>query len=96
MADNPIMEKNNLAALEKERPEQRKVDVDLEAPADFTSPDALYEELVRSIRRYHPSDDITMIEKAYHIADDAHKDQRRKSGEPYICLLYTSDAADEL
>jgi len=84
MADNPIMEKNNLAALEKERPEQRKVDVDLEAPADFTSPDVLYEELVRSIRRYHPSDDITMIEKAYHIADDAHKDQRRKSGEPYI------------
>jgi len=35
MADNPIMEKNNLAALEKERPEQRKVDVDLEAPADY-------------------------------------------------------------
>jgi len=84
MADNPMMEKNNLAALEKERPEKRKVDVDLEAPADFTSPDVLYEELVRSIRRYHPSDDITMIEKAYHIADNAHKDQRRKSGEPYI------------
>ena len=84
MADNPKMEKNNIEALEKERPEKRKVDIDLEAPADFTSPDALYEELVHSIRRYHPSDDISMIEKAYHIADEAHKDQRRKSGEPYI------------
>ncbi len=84
MADSPIMEKNNLAALENECPEKRKVDVDLEAPADFTSPDVLYEELVHSIRRYHPSDDITMIEKAYRIADEAHKDQRRKSGEPYI------------
>lgn len=37
MADSPIMEKNNLAALENECPEKRKVDVDLEAPADFTS-----------------------------------------------------------
>ena len=25
-----------------------------------------------------------MIEKAYQLADNAHKDQRRKSGEPYI------------
>ena len=25
-----------------------------------------------------------MIEKAYQLADNAHKDQKRKSGEPYI------------
>ena len=56
----------------------------LEAPADFTSPDVLYDELIAAIRRYHPSDDISMVEKAYKIARDAHKDQRRKSGEPYI------------
>ncbi len=56
----------------------------LEAPASFTSPEELYQELIDTIRRYHPSDDITQVEKAYLIARDAHKDQKRKSGEPYI------------
>lgn len=50
----------------------------------FTSPDILYRDLVASIRKYHPSDDLSMIEKAYQLADNAHKDQKRKSGEPYI------------
>lgn len=57
---------------------------ELEAPADFTSPQTLYGDLIRSIRKYHPSDDICMIEKAYHFAENAHKGQVRKSGEPYI------------
>lgn len=34
--------------------------------------------------KYHPSDDISMIEKAYKVASEAHKNQFRKSGEPYI------------
>ena len=54
------------------------------APADFTAPDILYKELIDKIRSYHPSADITLVEKAYHLADNAHKDQLRKSGEPYI------------
>ena len=53
-------------------------------PADFTDPEILYQELIRIIRAYHPSADLSMIEKAYKIARDAHKDQKRKSGEPYI------------
>ena len=53
-------------------------------PADFTEPEILYKELIDKIRSYHPSADISMVEKAYQIADNAHKDQRRKSGEPYI------------
>ncbi len=53
-------------------------------PQDFTEPEELYQKLIQMIRRYHPSDDISMIEKAYHIADHAHKGQLRKSGEPYI------------
>lgn len=61
-----------------------RLDVELEAPASFTSPDILYQDLIDSIRKYHPSDDITMVEKAYRVAADAHKDQKRKSGEPYI------------
>ena len=48
-------------------------------PEDFTEPSVLYDKLVQMIRRYHPSDDISMIEKAYHIADGAHKGQLRKS-----------------
>ena len=63
---------------------EKKMDIELENPADFTSPEELYKDLIRSIRKYHPSDDISMIEKAYKIAYEAHKDQKRKSGEPYI------------
>ena len=62
----------------------KNIEAELEAPADFTSPEILYEDLVRSIKKYHPSDNLTMVEKAYQIARDAHKDQKRKSGEPYI------------
>ena len=69
-----FMEENKLKTIEGE----------LEAPADFTSPDILYRDLVASIRKYHPSDDLSMIEKAYQHADNAHKDQKRKSGDPYI------------
>lgn len=47
-------------------------------------PQELYEELIRCVRKYHPSADITMIEHAYELAYNAHKDQKRKSGEPYI------------
>ena len=67
-----------------ERQMDKKVDIELENPADFTSPEGLYQDLIKSIRRYHPSDDISMVEKAYKIAAEAHKDQKRKSGEPYI------------
>ena len=56
----------------------------IESIDEFQSPEALYEGLIRRVRRYHPSDDITLIEKAYQAAAEAHKEQRRKSGEPYI------------
>ena len=62
----------------------KKMDQEIEAPADFTSPEKLYQELIAGIRKYHPSDDITMVEKAYDIAYNAHKEQKRRSGEPYI------------
>ena len=56
----------------------------IEAIKEFQSPDVLYEGLIQRVRKYHPSDDISLIEKAYQLAAEAHKDQRRKSGEPYI------------
>ena len=51
---------------------------------DFESPEKLYEELISIVRKYHPSDDISLIKKAYSIAHKAHEGQKRKSGEPYI------------
>ncbi|WP_458408385.1 RelA/SpoT family protein [Anaerotignum sp.] len=44
----------------------------------------LYLELIEKIKTYHPSTDFSMVEKAYQLANNAHKDQKRKSGEPYI------------
>jgi (p)ppGpp synthetase, RelA/SpoT family len=57
---------------------------ELATPEDFTTPDEIYDVLLEKIRLYHPSDDYSLIEKAYHLADDAHNGQKRKSGEPYI------------
>ncbi len=51
---------------------------------DFVSPATLYEGLLASIRKYHPSEDVSMVEKAYRVADKAHTGQVRKSGEAYI------------
>ena len=51
---------------------------------DFVSPEELHKDLIQIIRKYHPSADISMVEKAYQIAAEAHKTQVRKSGEPYI------------
>ena len=64
--------------------QQNKPEKDLTTPEDFTSPEKLYQTLLEKIRLYHPSDDFSMIEKAYHVADEAHEGQKRKSGEPYI------------
>ena len=51
---------------------------------EFLSPEELYKDLISRVKKYHPSDDVSLIEKAYQIAYDAHVDQVRKSGEPYI------------
>ena len=56
----------------------------IESIEEYTSPEELYEDLIVRVRKYHPSDDISLIEKAYRLADDAHRNQVRKSGEPYI------------
>lgn len=53
-------------------------------PPDFTDPDILFEILKNIVMNYHPSSDLDIITKAYELAKDAHKDQKRKSGEPYL------------
>ena len=33
----------------------KNIEIELEAPADFTSPEVLYDDLVKSIRKYPPT-----------------------------------------
>ena len=66
---------------------KKNTDVDespVKTPEDFTKPEVLYDELIKSIRRYRPSTDLSLIEKAYKVAYKFHEGQFRKSGEPYI------------
>ena len=79
------MEEKRESTLQKDEIEKiKKADASVKAMEDFTSPEVLYDELISSVKKYHPSTDITMIEKAFNIANNAHKGQVRKSGEPYI------------
>ena len=64
--------------------ETNKIDSGVKTMEDFTSPEVLHQELLTAVSKYHPSDDLTMIEQAYQVANEAHKGQKRKSGEPYI------------
>ena len=43
-----------------------------------------YESMMQAIARYAPSADLEVIQRAYEYADEKHKNQLRKSGEPYI------------
>jgi len=70
--------------------ENHKLDTKIERhgvtpmPQDTRGPEELYDILISTIKKYHPSGDVSQIEKAYKMARIAHGDQRRKSGEPYI------------
>ena len=46
--------------------------------------DQLFAELEQKIRTLRPKEDLTLLEKAFRRAADAHKDQLRESGEPYL------------
>lgn len=40
--------------------------------------------LIRTVRMHHPKADLSLIERAYAVAERAHNGQKRRSGEPYI------------
>jgi GTP diphosphokinase / guanosine-3',5'-bis(diphosphate) 3'-diphosphatase len=42
------------------------------------------EPLIKTVRSTHPKADIRLIERAYDVAAHQHRDQKRKSGDPYI------------
>ena len=47
-------------------------------------PDTTFEKLIEKVLSYNPKADIEKISSAYELASDAHKDQKRISGTPYI------------
>jgi GTP pyrophosphokinase len=52
---------------------------------------------MNNIKQYHPASDYFIVEEAYKLASEAHKDQYRKSGEPYIIHpLYVSIILSQL
>ena len=55
----------------------------IESIEEYLSPDELFADLISRVKKYNP-DGVEQITKAYEMANDAHKDQLRKSGEPYI------------
>ncbi|MFA5606353.1 MAG: bifunctional (p)ppGpp synthetase/guanosine-3',5'-bis(diphosphate) 3'-pyrophosphohydrolase [Leucobacter sp.] len=47
------------------------------------SPGAV-DQLIRTVRANHPRADVSVVERAYTVAERAHRGQKRRSGEPYI------------
>lgn len=58
---------------------------ELQTFAEFTPKEVLFDNLIKTIRSYHPSEDVSKVKEAYELADSCHEGQLRKSGEPYIC-----------
>ena len=54
------------------------------------------ENLLEQLPEHYSLADKELIQRAYHVAEDAHRDQKRQSGEPYInhCLSVASILAD--
>ncbi|EHM39373.1 RelA/SpoT family protein [Anaeroglobus geminatus] len=51
---------------------------------EFTDKDEAYRHLIDTIKKHQPDAACEDIRKAYELANDAHKEQKRVSGEPYI------------
>ncbi len=43
-----------------------------------------FEALRENLKKKNPNIDLSVLEKAFNIADSMHKDQKRKSGEPFV------------
>jgi len=85
------MEQERSITWESEKNDVVIDDGRIKALKEHLSPQELYDDLIRRVKKYHPSDDISLIEKAYRLAEEAHREQVRKSGEPYIIHpLYVS------
>lgn len=77
MSDSNLVNNEKLNKIQLVEKKLKKADQN-------ATPDELFKVMIQTIKRYHPSTDISLIKRAYLLAADAHKDQKRKSGQPYI------------
>ena len=75
---------HNMRSVRDRKLELDSGELKMHVPESFEEPDVLFDMLIKQLKRYHPSDNLDIIYKAYDIANKAHKDQKRKSGEMYI------------
>ncbi len=55
------------------------------APRERVQPQAdPVQRLIRTHRHVHPDADVNLLRRSYSVAERMHRDQKRKSGEPYI------------
>lgn len=82
--DKNIQTEKSPGAVDQAKIESvKKADAAVKSMSDFTSPEVLYQELITSVRKYHPSTDISMIQKAYEVAREAHKVRKKIRGALY-------------
>ena len=86
--ENVQLEKTMDKAEQEKLESVKKADAAVKTMQDFTSPEVLYEELIASVKKYHPSTDISMIQKAYEVAREAHKNQESRIS--YILFVWQS------
>src|SRR5919109_4825481 len=75
-----------VGAVEEARPPERRGGLLARLPfvsSDRKSPQSV-DELLRKVRSYNPKADVREVQRAYEFADESHRGQLRKSGEPFI------------
>ena len=98
----PAPESGRTPAVPEAQADSAAVKAAAEAAADagLPAPDvqAQYAQLERTIRAYNPGADLPQIRAAFEFAERAHRNQKRKSGEPYIIhpLAVAQIVAEEL
>ncbi|GAA4689786.1 GTP pyrophosphokinase [Promicromonospora umidemergens] len=87
MAENtvsraPVPEKSSSTPPGGNRMRNRLVRLGVRSVSGGTP--AAIEPLLQAVRSNHPKADVALIERAYVVAEKAHRGQMRKSGDPYI------------
>ncbi len=56
----------------------------LPRPPEAFEQESTIRELIEKVRRYHPHADLNLIQRAFVFAEQHHRPQRRKNGDPYV------------